>query len=162
MVVCLVNLHPWFSYDLISLSPTTTFSRCVVSFQQGEHGYQEQINLLLIASALFLASLYRDSKEKVAVSCVGRCDFSVSQEYVGVWGANVCWRWWDSGTCVALQRSETWAFKWFCSRQGHCFNTKKKGTNWATLHGGMREISSGSSVLCCRVISCHCSSPRLC
>lgn len=154
MVVCLVNLHPWFSYDLVSLSPTTTFSRWVVGFQQGEHGYQEQINLLLIASALFLASLYRDSKEKVAVSCVGCCDFSVSQEYVGVRGANVCLRWWDSGTCVALQRSETWAFKWFCK--------KERGTNWATLHGGMRETSPGSSVLCCRVIRYHCSSPRLC
>lgn len=67
MIVCVVNLHPGFSYDQVSLSATTTFSRWVVyqvSFQQDQNGYQELINLLLLASTLFLASFYSDSKEK--------------------------------------------------------------------------------------------------
>lgn len=55
-------------------------------FQQDECGYQEQINLLLLASALFLASLYSDSKEKGLLSCVDCWDFSESDKNMLVSG----------------------------------------------------------------------------
>lgn len=131
--------------------------------------HQELTNLLFLASALFLASLYSDNKEIRPESCVGCCDFSVRQEYVGVWSCSGCkcaFEVMGSWHVCSIAASETWAFKWLCSRQGQlsCLFSceKERGTDWATFLGGMRETSSDSSVLWCRVTNCCCSSPRLC
>lgn len=68
VIVCLVRLHPWFSYGWVSLGVTTTFSRWVVqersAFRRLNMDIKNKLTCHLLASALFQARSSSEGKAK--------------------------------------------------------------------------------------------------